>query len=174
MFLAGCATTGPVTPGASLRWTFDTDLEDWTPGVVDDVVGGAGWGTSQWRSWCGTDRPRGCVMLDGVGGEGQPNAWIANTVALPADVTTLRFDTSAHNRDLADSSYRVRLIDAADGEHVLVPWSVTSGAEDVYNWSTVTVPIGAFAGQTVTLLFEGADNGPGFHEQRYYDDIEID
>lgn len=167
--LSACGA--PQTPASGeplLLWTFDTDLEDWQPGTTDD-----GWGSAEWRSWCGSELERGCVKLDGVGGPGSPNAWIYRTLTLPAEATTLRFDTSAHNRAGADSLYRVRLVDANAAEHVLTPWSESSGSEDTYHWFTLEASIAAFAGTTVTLYFEGADNGPGSHEQRYYDDIGI-
>jgi hypothetical protein len=167
--LVACGAPPTPTSGGPLQlWTFDADLEDWLTGTTDD-----GWGTADWRSWCGSDRERGCVILDGVGGAGSPNAWIYRTLTLPAGATTLRFDTSAHNRNGADSLYRVRLIDADAAEHVLIPWSESAGSEDTYAWFTVEASIAAFAGTTVTLYLEGADNGPGIHEQRYYDDIGI-
>ena len=168
--VAGCSAppAGPSTTPLQL-WTFDADLEGWQAGITD----GDGWGSAEWRSWCGSDRERGCVKLDGTGGPGSANAWIERTVALPAGATTLRALTTAHNRAGADSEYRVRLIDAGGTEHVLVDWATSSGAEDAYDWLTIEAPIAAFAGTTVTLYFEGADNGPGIHEQRYYDDIGI-
>jgi hypothetical protein len=150
-------------------WTFAEDLEGWQAGVTD----GDGWGSADWRSWCGSDRDRGCVILDGTGGAGSPNAWIERTLTLPSNATTLRALTTAHNRNGADSAYRVRLVDAGNVEHVLIDWSSSSGSEDAYDWFSIEASIAAFAGTSVTLFFEGADNGPGFHEQRYYDDIGI-
>lgn len=150
-------------------FTFDSDLEGWNTGTTDD-----GWGTAEWRDFCGSDRPAGCVKLDGVGGPGVPNAWIFKTIEIPSTATVLEFETTAHNRDGADSLYRVRLVDAGGIEHILVPWTVTAGEEaDVYLWEKVTVPISEFAGQQVTFFFEQDDNGPGSHEQRYYDNIRI-
>jgi hypothetical protein len=167
--LVACGTPSAPTSGEPLLlWTFDDDLDGWLTGTTGD-----GWGSAEWRSWCGSERERGCVKLDGVGGAGSPNAWIYRTLTLPADATTLRFDTSAHNRDGADSLYRVRLVDASAAEHVLIPWAESSGSEDAYHWLTLEASIAAFAGTSVTLYFEGADNGPGSHEQRYYDDIGI-
>lgn len=154
-----------------LFWAFDENLEGWEPGATDDDEG---WGSAEWRSWCGSDRPRGCVKLDGTGGPGQPNAWISRTIELPAGATTLRALTTAHNRAGADSLYRVRLVDANGVDHVLIDWATSSGSEDQYRWFDIEASIAAFAGTTVTLFFEGADNGPGTHEQRYYDDIRID
>jgi hypothetical protein len=169
LLAAGCGSPpagGSTTP--LMAWTFDEDLEGWETGTTDD-----GWGTAEWRSWCGSDRDRGCVILDGTGGPGHANAWIQRTLALPSEATTLRAVTTAHNRDGADSDYRVRLIDASDVEHILIDWSTSSGSEDAYDWFAIEASIAAFAGTTVTLSFEGADNGPGSHEQRYYDDISI-
>lgn len=170
MVVAGCSAppAGPSTDPL-LLWTFDEDLEGWQAGVTD----GDGWGTAVWGKWCGRDRDHGCVVLDGTGGAGSANAWIERTLTLPANATTLRALTTAHNRASADSDYRVRLVDGDGVEHVLIDWSTSTGAEDVHNWLPIEAPIAAFAGTTVTLFFEGADNGPGSHEQRYYDDIGI-
>ena len=169
LLAAGCGSPSAGAPTTPLMaWTFDEDLEGWETGTTDD-----GWGTAEWRSWCGSDRDRGCVILDGTGGPGNANAWIHRTLALPSEATTLRALTTAHNRDGADSDYRVRLIDASDVEHILIDWSTSSGSEDAYHWFAIEASIAAFAGTTVTLFFEGADNGPGSHEQRYYDDISI-
>lgn len=167
LLLAACATSPATSP--LLLWTFDDDLEGWQTGSDD----GDGWGTAQWRDWCGDDRDEGCVKLDGTGGSGTPNAWIFRTLDLPPGATVLRALTTAHDRDGADSLYRVRLIDAGATEHVLIDWAESSGSEGEYSWFEIEAPVAAFAGTTVTLYFEGADNGPGTHEQRYYDDIGI-
>lgn len=157
--------------GLPIIYTFDSDLQGWGTGNNDRIEG---WGTAEWREFCGSDRPKGCVKLDGVGGEGLANAWIFKSIALPAGTTKLEFEHTAHNRKEADSFYRVRLIDEDGAEHVLVDWTVTAGEESsVYLWEKVTLDISQFAGQEVVLYFEGADNGPGFHEQRYYDNITI-
>lgn len=168
---AGCSAP-PVGPSTDplMLWTFDDDLEGWQAGTTADDES---WGSAEWRSWCGSDRDEGCVKLDGTGDAGGPNAWIERTLELPAGATTLRALTTAHNRDGADSAYRVRLLDASDVEHVLIGWSASSGAEDAYDWIAIEASIAAFAGTTVTLFFEGADDGPGIHEQRYYDDIGV-
>lgn len=158
-------------PLPELEWTFDTDLEGWLSGI--DMDGGS-WGSASWQDYCGTGRPAGCVKLDGVGGPDVANAWIYRTVDLPADATTLRLDTSAHNRDGADSEYRVRLVDQSAAEHVLIPWTTTAGSEGVFHWSTVLADVSAYAGTTVTIYLEGGDNAPGAHEQRYFDNVAIE
>jgi hypothetical protein len=167
----GCSA--PPASGTTIPlafWTFENDLEGWQPGTT---TSDEAWGSAEWRSYCGSDRDDGCVKLDGTGDAGGPNAWIERTIALPAGATTLRALTTAHNRSGADSFYRVRLVDAGGTEHVLVDWATSSGSEDAYDWFAIEASIAAFAGTTVTLFFEGADDGPGTHEQRYYDDIGI-
>lgn len=165
----GC--TAPVSPVRPLVWTFDDDLEGWQ---ARTTVSTEAWGSAQWREFCGSDRADGCVKLDGTGDAGGPNAWIERTVDLPAAATTLRALTTSHNRAGADSWYRVRLVDAGGTEHVLVDWASSSSSAEAYAWFTIEASIAAFAGTTVTLFFEGADDGPGSNEQRYYDDISID
>ena len=151
-----------------LEFRFESDLEGWETGTTTD-----GWGTAQWRSWCGSGLPSGCVKLDGVGGDGVANAWIFKTFDLPASVTTLELETTAHNRDGADSEYRIRIVDAGGVETILADWTASSGAEDQYFWDALSYDISSFAGQQVTVYLEGGDNGPGTHEQRYYDNVVI-
>lgn len=156
-----------------LLFTFADDLEGWETGTIDgDDEEAEGWGTSQWQKWCGEDRDNGCVKLDGTGGEGAPNAWIQREIDIPASATSLSFLTSAHNRSGSDSDYRVRLV-GANGATTLIDWTRTTGSPPDLTWISVTVSIAEWAGQTVTLYFEGRDNGPGSHEQRYYDNIRI-
>jgi hypothetical protein len=151
------------------EFRFDSDLEGWESGTTSD-----GWGTAEWREWCGNDRPEGCVKLDGVGGEGVANAWIYKAFDLPGEVTTLELETAAHNRDGADSEYRIRIVDESGTETILRDWTAHSGAEaDIYSWQRVSLGISAFAGRSVTIYLEGGDNGPGAHEQTYYDNVMI-
>jgi hypothetical protein len=159
--------------GEEILFTFAENLEGWETGTIDgDDEEAEGWGTSQWQKWCGEDRDKGCVKLDGTGGEGAPNAWIERDIEIPASATSLSFLTSAHNRSGSDSDYRVRLV-GATGATTLIEWTRTTGSAPDLTWISVTVSIAEWAGQTVTLYFEGRDNGPGSHEQRYYDDIRI-
>lgn len=154
-----------------ILFTFDDDLEGWQTGTVEDHS--LGWGSAQWRDWCGDDRDEGCIKLDGVGGAGEPNAWVYRAIQLPSAATTLEFETTAHDRDGSDSEYRVRLVDAAGFSTTLVDWTASSGSEGDYTWQMVTVSIAAWAGEEVTIYLEGGDNGPGSHEQRYYDNVRI-
>jgi hypothetical protein len=156
-----------------ILFTFDEDLEGWEEGTVPYDDHSLGWGTAEWRDWCGDDRDEGCVKLDGVGGEGEANAWVHRVIELPASVTTLEFETTAHDRAGGDSQYRVRLVDASGASTTLIDWTHTSGVEGSYIWEVISVSIAAWAGESVTIYLEGGDNGPGRHEQRYYDNVRI-
>ena len=155
-------------PAWERHFRFETDLEGWETGTAE---GAAGWGTAEWRDWCGEGRPAGCVKLDGVGGPGEANAWIYQEFQLPDDVSTLEFETTHHDRAGSSSEYRIRVVDGFGNSHVLIGWAGTGGAG--MSWQKHTVSLTPWAGQSVTLYFEGGDNGPGTHEQRYYDNIRI-
>ncbi|HEU5208114.1 MAG TPA: hypothetical protein VFU06_01780 [Longimicrobiales bacterium] len=157
-----------------ILFTFDSELEGWEPGTIEESYDeDEGWGTSEWQEWCGDDREEGCVKLDGTGGGGRPNAWIERDIEIPASASMLSFLTSPHNRNGSGSDYRIRLVDAGGAAHTLIDWTSTSGSAPDLSWEEVSVSIAPWAGQTVRFFFEGRDNGPGSHEQRYYDDIRI-
>jgi len=160
--------TGPADEALLLEWTFAADLDGWQDHTDP---GPEGWGTVSHVDWGGD----GMIGLDGTGNPSTPNAWITHDVDIPANARTLRFKTSAHNRDGADSEFLVALtaLDGA-GEHVtLIGWTVTTGAEDELLWEARSVSLLAWVGRRVRLEFYQNDNGPGSHEQRYFDDIQI-
>jgi hypothetical protein len=161
----GSDSAGPNAP--MLRYDFLSDLEGWTEGTATED----GWGTV--NRYSNRGGRSGVVAMDGTGGPGLPNAWMHRTIPLAPGVTTVRFETSAHNRDGADSDLRVRLVDASQGSHTLLDWESISGAEGEYLWTIRTASIAQFGGTTVTLYFEHRDNGPGSHEQRYISFLEI-
>jgi len=169
--LAACGDDDPTSPGGEttlLEWTFAEDLDGWQ-GQTDP--GPEGWGTVSHVDWGGD----GMIGLDGTGNPDDPNAWITHEVDIPANARTLRFMTSAHNRDGADSEFLVALtaLDGA-GEHVtLIGWSSTSGTEGELLWQERSASLLAWVGRRVRLEFYQNDNGPGSHEQRYFDDIRI-
>lgn len=173
--LAACGGDGdgPTAPGGGavvMAWTFDRDLDGWAAGTAE----GESWGTVQWQIW-DDDDPSGWIKLDGTGESGTPNAWISRSIDLPAAAKTLEFRTASHNRPGGDAALRVRLVDGA-AEHVLLGWEVVGHTGDDGGdlvWLDRSVSIAAYAGRTVTILFEQDDNGPGSHEQRYLDDITI-
>ena len=169
--LSACGDDDPTSPSGTttlLEWTFADDLDGWE-GHTDP--GPEGWGAVSHVDWGGD----GMIGLDGTGNPGEPNAWITHNVEIPANARTLTFMTSAHNRDGADSEFLVALtaLDGA-GEHVtLIGWTATSGTEGELLWQARSVSLLAWTGRRVRLEFYQNDNGPGGHEQRYFDDIRI-
>lgn len=159
--------TGDDGGGAALlSWSFEEDLEGWQEGEADE----GSWGTVRWQKFGGN-----VVKLDGTGDEGNPNAWIYREVTLPEKARSLRFRTAPHNRNGADAALRVRLVENGTST-TLLDWEVlkfngTDGGD--LEFVERSVSVADFAGRTVTLYFEQDDNGPGSHEQRYLDDIEI-
>jgi hypothetical protein len=152
--------------GCGILFTFDQDLDGWSTGVASTGL----FNSVLWQS-----RDGGIVKLDGSDGgtsDGQPNSWMFRSIDLPADVTTLRFDTSPHNRAGATGALRVRLHDGATF-HTLLNWEVLTGIEGQLLWTSRQADIAAYAGQTVTIYFEQGDNDIGVNEQRYIDNVSI-
>ncbi len=168
LFTLELASASPLT------YTFDTDLDTWTPGVAGPK------GSKNWGTVYQLDRAGGIVQLDGTGRPGAPNAWIKKTITLPADAGTLSFDVSAHDTGVSDSHFTVRLVDG-ETSTALVDEIVT-GMESGLSFRTQSVDISAWAGKAVTLFFEEDDNGlpgkhgptfPGGDEQILLDNIRI-
>ncbi|HEY2888306.1 MAG TPA: hypothetical protein VGJ17_06800 [Candidatus Limnocylindrales bacterium] len=155
-----------------LVFPFDTDLEGWTRGTIGPK-GSADWGTVYWLPQHG-----GTVQLDGTGDPVERNAWISHVFVLPRDTTTLSFDVSAHDRHGADASFKVRIIDGAVSTAIVNEIVTHLGREGDLSFQTQTVDISAWAGRTVTIVFEQNDNGihgtfPGGDEQVHLDNIRI-
>jgi hypothetical protein len=168
----GNDATGPVND-VLLRWTFGSDLEGWS----DATTSSGGWGTVDLsNNDSQNDAPDdedGSVKLDGVGGPGEPNAWIFRSVVLPANAATLSWWAAGHDRDGGDAELRVRLVDGNGASHTLADWEEFTGSAGTHHWELRSAAIAAYAGQTVTLYFEQNDNGPGSHEQIYLDEIKV-
>jgi hypothetical protein len=168
---SGTAQVTIIAPNPVLQsWTFDSNLDGWTGGSEGP---GENWGTAVWVSRSGNGRAK----LDGTGSPGTPNSWIFKSVALPATAQTLRFDVSGHDQAGADALLKVRIVTATGTSSVLLNQVIT-GVAGALVFSTRTVNIAAFAGQTVTFYFEQDDNGfqgefPGAHEQIWLDNIQI-
>jgi hypothetical protein len=153
-------------------WKFDSDLDGWTGGTAG-APGDENWGTVFRISRSGN----GMAKLDGTGSPGTPNSWIFQSVTLPASAQSLQFDVSGHDRQGADALLKVRMV-TSGGTSVVLMNQVITGVDGALVFSTRTVNIAAFAGQTVTFYFEQDDNGfqgqfPGAHEQIYLDNIQI-
>ena len=171
MTLSCSEDEAPTGAENTIAFTFDADLDGWVPGIA-----GGGLDAVRWIDWGG--QPEGAVEMDGSDfgtSDGQANAWIYQEIELPGDATTLKFQTSTHDRDGANAHLRVRLVDAGGVSHTLIDWEVGEpGVEGQLVWIDKSVSIAAYAGQTVTIFFEQGDNDIGFHEQRYLDNIVIE
>jgi hypothetical protein len=149
---------------ALLTWTFDDDFDGWDSGTNSAGV----WGTAQW-----SDHHDGCIKLDGVGFEGEPNAWIHREIELPADAKTLSYESSAHDRGDGAVSLRVRLIDDNTDEHTLLDWEELETGDEGHEFFPRSLDISSFAGQTVTVYLEIGDIDGGGNNQRYLDTIAV-
>ena len=158
---ADAKATVTVTDQSALKWTFDTDNEGWGEGGDGTVFH--------------LEREGGVLKLHGTDDAvGTPNAWIFKQIDLPADVATVAFRVSAHDRDGATVAWRVRLVDASGTSHTLLDWEVLSGAEGVHLWADRSASIAAWAGTTVTMYVEQDDDGQHNHEHFYISEIVID
>jgi Subtilase family len=153
-----------------ILFTFTSDLQGWSTGVTSSETGCCNSVIWQFRSSSG-----GIVKLDGSDGgtsDGEPNSWMFRTIDIPSGATTLKFITSAHDRDGASGALRVRLHDGSTF-HTLLDWEVLTGIEGQLVWVPRQANITSFAGQSVTIYFEQGDNDIGVHEQRYIDNVSI-
>jgi hypothetical protein len=112
------------------------------------------------------------VRLSGVGGAGRRNSAISKSIALPADATSLTFKASADlGHDLADSNLTVKVV-TDSGSTTLLTRDYSNTTDELL-FTEESLDISAFAGLTVTIVFEQNDNGDGLHEHIYLDDIGI-
>lgn len=142
---------------------FDTDLDGWSDGTST-----TNWGTVTWLS-----REGGIVKLDGVGFDGNPNAWISKEIALPADAKTLNTSTSAHDRGDGEVSLRIRIVDGSAVSHTILDWDPMKTGAEGFEFVPASYDISAYAGQTVTIFLEIGDIDGGGNNQRYIDYVDI-
>lgn len=165
--LVGCSEDdGPSAAGGGTllaRTAFDEDLDGWQAGTHDTLFGSVVW----------LDREGGIVKLDGVGFDGDPNAWISREFDLPADASTMRLSTSAHDRGEGAVSLRIRLVDAGDTSHVLQDWTTLDTGDPDFEFVEQSLDISAHADQTVTIFLEIGDDDGGGNNQRYIDFVEF-
>jgi hypothetical protein len=153
---------GPAT--VPILFTFDSDLEGWGSFGVGPRSEDKEWGTVEWRDQA--------VRLSGVGGAGRRNSAISKSIALPADATSLTFKASADlGHDLADSNLTVKVV-TDSGSTTLLTRDYSNTTDELL-FTEESLDISAFAGLTVTIVFEQNDNGDGLHEHIYLDDIGI-
>lgn len=148
--------------GRRLAYDFGSSLQGWTGGTSGKYYDRALWTAS-------AGNPTGALLLDGSDlghSDGQPNSWFSRQIILPANATTLAFDTSADN----DGLLRARL-QLANGNFVtLIDWA---GLSTPKTWVQCSADLSAYAGQTVTLWFEQNDGGQGSGEYRYVDNVAV-
>jgi hypothetical protein len=167
LFIFSCSTQSDKD---KIVFNFTDGMDGWLSGVsgksLDSVT---------WLDWAGV--PAGCIKLDGSdfgASDHMANSWIYKEIEIPASAKTLRFLTSAHDRDNANAELRVSLIDESQSLRILLDWELANdGTENKLDWISRSVSIEPWAGRTVTLYFEQGDNDIGVHEQRYIDKIEI-
>jgi hypothetical protein len=154
-----------------IRFTFDRDLEGWTTTNYGVPDGTPPWSYTHWDSQNG----KGVVNMDGrdTTSNNVPDAKLSKSIDLPAGITTMSFDVSAHNRP--DSHVRCRLL--INGQ-VKFDEVIVGPQPPAFRYVTKTVDVSAFAGQTVTIQFEQHDNGsngqfPGSAKHMYIDNIRI-
>jgi len=142
---------------------FENDLDGWTEGSH----------ASNFGTVTHLDREGGIVKLDGVGFDGDPNAWIEKEILLPADAKTLRISTSAHDRNNGEVSLRVRLVDGSATSHTLLDWDPLKTEDEGFEFFPQSFDISAYAGQSVTIFLEIGDIDGGGNNQRYIDYIRV-
>lgn len=161
-----------LTLAKEILFKFDADLEGWSPGNLRNPAGPPPWGVVIWDSQNG----KGVVNMDGkdaTAADVGPNATLTKSIAMPAGATTLSYDVSAHNRPNSNVRYRVLI----NGQ--LLRDEVLFGPQPpAFNYVPRSLNIAAFAGQTVTIVFELHDNGnngvfPGTSKHVYLDNIRI-
>jgi hypothetical protein len=170
LLLAGCSDDddSPSAPNDTTSTVlvssqFREDLDGWTGGTH-----ATNFGTVTWL-----DRGDGMVKLDGVGFDGDPNAWIWKEIDLPKNATTLKISTSAHDRGDGAVSLRIRLVDADMTSHTILDWEEFDTGDEGFEFIPQSFDIAAFAGETVTFYFEIGDIDGGGNNQRYFEYIEI-
>jgi hypothetical protein len=142
--------------GRRLSYDFASGLQGWT--------GMPASGPSATARWTGArGNPSGAVMLNGVG---TTASYVWRQIILPANATSLRFDTRADN----DGLLRVQVGGAVGTPATLLDWEALTATN---TWVTRTASLTNYAGQTVFLFFEQSDGGKGSREARYVDNITV-
>ena len=149
LIATGCGDdSDPPTGGDDLpiSWDFDAGLEGWNGGAA----AAAGHGGSVSSS-------SGSVVLRGWGAPGEPDAWISQSVTLPAAAYRIsaRVISDCLEADEDNDTYMRILLTASGSTTVLFGWQTIH--ENVYQ--TASGDLESFAGQTVTLRLEMDDEG---------------
>ena len=95
-------------------------------------------------------------------------------VTLPATVGSLTFRYYlAHSSKSSAADYFRAYIEDAAGTRTLVRQELGAANTDLPRWSTATVPMTPWAGQTIRIVFAAADRGRGNIVEAAVDDVRI-
>jgi carboxypeptidase T len=95
-------------------------------------------------------------------------------VALPATVGYLTFRYYlAHSSNASSADYFRAYIEAANGVRTLVRQELGAANTDLPAWTSATIPMTAWAGQTVRIVFAAADLGAPSTIEAAVDDVRI-
>ena len=95
-------------------------------------------------------------------------------IELPATVGRLTFRYYlAHSSNSSFSDAFRAFVERADGTRSLVREEVGAANTDLPAWSTISVPLTPWAGETVRIVFAAQDRGSGSTVEAAVDDVRI-
>jgi aminopeptidase S len=95
-------------------------------------------------------------------------------VALPAFVGRLTFRyTFSHGSDASAEDYLRTYVEDGNGVRTLVQEELGGATTDLPAWASASVPMSAWAGQTVRIVFAAADLGSPSTIEAAVDDVRI-
>jgi hypothetical protein len=95
-------------------------------------------------------------------------------IALPAQVGSLTFRYYlAHSSNSSSADYFRAYVENASGVRTLVRQELGAANTDLPTWSTAAIPMTAWAGQTVRIVFAAADLGRASTVEAAVDDVRI-
>jgi carboxypeptidase T len=98
----------------------------------------------------------------------------SSPVTLPAQVGSLTFRYYlAHSANSSVMDYLRAYVEDAAGKRTLVRQELGSMSTDLPAWSTATIPMAPWAGQTVRIVFAAADLGRASTVEAAVDDVRI-
>jgi aminopeptidase S len=106
--------------------------------------------------------------------DGGPTTIRSPKIVLPAEVGKLTFRYYlAHAANSTASDYFRAYVEAADGTRTLVREELGAANSDGPAWTSVSVSMAPWAGQTVRIVFAAADRGTGSTVEAAVDDVRI-
>jgi hypothetical protein len=106
--------------------------------------------------------------------DGGPTTVRSPAIELPATVGRLTFRYYfAHSSNSSSSDAFRAYVEAADGTRTLVREELGAAKTDLPAWTTVSVPMTPWAGQTVRIVFAAQDRGTASTVEAAVDDVRI-